>query len=132
MSFGSSTRWHNHAGSPGWGLNSDCSWPGPQLGSRARSNQIYSTNGLSLGLMEKQKRKRDLPGNPVVKTQCFCCMGYRFHPCSGNQDPTSRGMDKKKREREKERERERRAPRMISGGNMTRITEGKGGNNREI
>ena len=39
------------------------------------------------------------------------------------------GMDKKKK---REREREKTTPRMISGGNMTRMTEGKGENNREL
>ena len=50
MSFGTSIRRHNHTGSPGWGLIRGCSWPGPQISSRARSNQTYSTNGLRLGL----------------------------------------------------------------------------------
>ena len=30
---------------------------------------------------------QDFPRGPVVKTQCFHCRGYGFHPCSGNLDP---------------------------------------------
>ena len=84
MSFGTSIRQHNSAGSPGWGLIRGCSRPGPQISSRAKSNQTYSTSGLRLGLTAKQRGKKDFPGSPVVKTPCLCCMGYEFDPCSGN------------------------------------------------
>ena len=31
-------------------------------------------------------RKRDFPGDPVVKTLCFLSRGHKFNPWSGNKE----------------------------------------------
>ena len=36
------------------------------------------------GKKVKNRKERDFPGGPVVKTPCFQCRGCRFSPCSGN------------------------------------------------
>ena len=37
----------------------------------------------------KNRRWREFPGGPVVRTLCFQCRGPGFDPWSGNLDPTS-------------------------------------------
>ena len=37
---------------------------------------------------QKEKHFWDFPGDPVFKTLCYQFKGLRFHPCSGNYDPT--------------------------------------------
>ena len=51
-----------------------------------RSSVVGSSSSFK---QTKQKRKRDFPGGPVIRTPCFYCMGPRFDPWSENEKPSS-------------------------------------------
>ena len=73
---------------------------------RPRSNQKTNFSQESLSHQQREnptqdKRRRDFPGHPTVKTWHAQCRGHGFNPWSGNQHPacsTAWHLKKKKKE----------------------------------
>ena len=54
-------------------------------------------DGPNLTVQLENWTERDFPGDPVVKSLSFQCREYRFHPLSGNYDPTCYSVAKRKK-----------------------------------
>ena len=83
-------------------------------------------SGSGWALQQNKKGRGTSLAVQWLKLHASAAWGTGSIPALGTKIPHALGHGQKKREREKT------APRMISEGNMTRITERKGENNREI